>query len=71
MRYTLVGGNPFRMYTGTTTFTSISVVGQTNTIKEMQQLVNDSYEKCGGLLLVLDNETGREVVYTEDSKLAE
>ncbi len=57
-KYCVVGGNPFRCYTGTTSFTGLRVVGTTSSIKTAQKMYNLCYEECGGLLLVIDMETG-------------
>lgn len=60
MRYLLIGGNPFRMYNGTETFTSLRVVGGCNTEDEAREMFHTNYESCGGLLLIVDTELGRE-----------
>ena len=53
--YTIIGGNPFTNYTGTTTFTGLRVVGTTEVFQEMEEMVKNNWEECGGLLLVLFN----------------
>lgn len=65
--YTIIGGNPFTMYTGTTTFTGLRVVANTESFDEMEDIVREKYDECGGLILVLDN--GKEMAYDEEGKL--
>ncbi len=60
-RYMVIGGNPFRGYTGTQTYTAIRVIGLCPTIEDARNLWQASYEDCGGLLLIVDCETGKEV----------
>jgi hypothetical protein len=55
MRYIVIGGNPFKCYTGTTTYTGLSVIGTTKTLAKATQIANEAYEKCGGLLIVVDS----------------
>lgn len=57
-RYSIIGGNPFRGYTGTGTFTSLKVAELCNTEEEVKAAVTKHYETCGGLLLVIDLQTG-------------
>lgn len=59
MKYILVGGNPFRGYRGTTTFTSLKVVASCQTKDEARQLWNQHYDDCGGLMIIIDAETGQ------------
>lgn len=59
-RYTVIGGIPFRSYTGTGTYTGLKVFGQCATIPAVKKLVKKKYEEMGGLHLVIDNETGKE-----------
>ena len=61
-RFILIGGEPYRGYTNTLTYTSLRVVGTTNNEKDMRKLVKEKYEECGGLLIVVDGDTGGEVV---------
>lgn len=68
MKYILVGGNPFRMYTGTTTFTSLKVVATCQTKDEARQLWNQHYEDCSGLMLIIDAETGQPADMSEEPK---
>jgi len=60
-KYVLVGGNPFRCYTGTVACTGLSVVGNANTKKQMAKITTAQYDKCGGLLIWIDTRTGKEV----------
>ena len=57
-RYILVGGNPFRSYTGTGTYTGLTVVGAADTDAEAALVTNEQFERCGGLLLWIDTQTG-------------
>jgi len=59
-KYIIIGGNYYRAYTGTGTFTSINVVGSTDSEEEVKQIVNDKCNECGGLMLVIDTTTGKE-----------
>lgn len=59
-RFILIGGNPFRPYTGTTTYTSLKVIGTAHSKEEIRKLYQDNYENCAGLLLVVEAETGKE-----------
>ena len=53
-RFLVVGGLPFRSYTGTGTFTGLRLVGATDSDDEVAVLVNDNYDACGGLIHVFD-----------------
>lgn len=59
-RYILVGGNPLRCYTGTTTYTGLRIVGRANTAKQAAALTKKLYDECGGLFLWIDSQTGEE-----------
>jgi len=61
-KYFLIGGIPYRSYTGTGTFVGLKVVGQYDSIEEVETAVKLHYEECGGLLMVLDSTTGQELV---------
>lgn len=61
-RYVLIGGNPFRGYTGTQTYTSLRVVDSFETEAEANQGWKQHYEDCGGLMLILDTHTGGEII---------
>jgi len=50
MKYIVVGGEPFRVYTGTTTFISIRELGQFETKEEAEECVTKNYTECGGLI---------------------
>jgi hypothetical protein len=60
MKYSVIGGNPFVGYTGTMSFTALRVVGQADTQEQVEALIKEHYEPCGGLLLVIDLATGKE-----------
>lgn len=60
MRYIVVGGKPFRNYNNTTVFTALNVVGKAQTKKEVKKIVDDHFDDCGGLMMVIDSETGEE-----------
>lgn len=64
MRYILVGANPFRGYTGTLTYTSLKVIGSVETLPELRKLWDENYSKCGGLMLMIDLSSGKEVDYS-------
>jgi len=57
-KFLVVGGKPFTGYTGTTTYTGLSVVGTTNTLKQAKKLFQKKWDECGGLLLIIDMTTG-------------
>ncbi len=61
-KYSVVGGYPVRSYTGTQTFACLNVVGTADTIHDAAKIVNKEYHNCGGLILVIDLETGRPVI---------
>lgn len=60
-RYILIGGLPFRNYTGTLTYTGLKLVGQSDSLTEIGKLATRKFEEHGGLLLALDTETGEEI----------
>lgn len=60
-KYIVVGGSPFRGYTGTLTYTGLKVVGRCDTLKAAERLVKEKYDEVGGLILVIDAETGEAV----------
>ena len=60
-KYITVGGVPFRGYTGTLTFTGLRVIGRSQTLEQVKELVKDQYDEIGGLHLVIDAETGKVV----------
>ena len=53
-KYSVVGGNPFRH-----SYTGLRVVGVCDTPEEVKALVDKHYEGYGGLMLVIDLETGQ------------
>ena len=65
--YTIIGGNPFTGYTGTTSFTSLKVLGNTKCPQEVRDIVNKNYENCSGLILVIKD--GKEVEYDAEGKM--
>jgi len=58
-RYILVGGVPFREYTGTTSCIGIRVVASAETKKEAKEATYKFSDECGGLLLWIDTQTGQ------------
>jgi len=54
-KYSLVGGNPFRGYNGTT-YTGLRVIGNYDTKQEAQKAWDENYEKCAGLMLILESD---------------
>lgn len=60
-RYIIVGGRPFIAYDGSTTFTSIDVLGVAHTLIDAHEKAKDLYDMCDGLLLVIDTHTGSAV----------
>lgn len=57
-KYIVVGGKPFRGYTNTLSFTSLNIVGSSSSVEEIKKIVHDNYDSCGGLLIIVDTETG-------------
>jgi hypothetical protein len=57
-RYIIVGGRPFTMYTGTTTYTGLDIVGTTDTLEDAGLIVREKYEQCGGLIVIINAEAG-------------
>jgi len=58
MKYFIIGGNPFTMYTGTTAITGLYVVGKTDTLEEAKKMFQEKWDECGGVLLIIDAATG-------------
>lgn len=54
MSYLVVGGNPYRLYNGTTTFTSLRKIALVYSYEAATKVVEDNYDKCGGLIEVFD-----------------
>lgn len=63
--YVLIGGNPYRGYTGTMTYTDLGVITKVKTKKEAAEAYRKYYDDCGGLLRIFDSET-LEFVNPED-----
>ena len=59
-KFIVVGGNPYRMYTGTITFTHLRELGQFNTQEEADRCIEQNYDECGGLLDVFVVEKEKE-----------
>jgi len=51
-KYVVMGGNPFRGYTGTTTFTALRTLGIFDTQEEADKCIDDKFDDCGGLIHV-------------------
>jgi hypothetical protein len=58
-RYTLVMGNCFAQHRGGMAYTSLSVVGTYDTIEEAKPDLEKAYDDSSGLVLLIDNETGK------------
>lgn len=53
--FIVVGANPFRPYgSAMVTFTDINVIGVFNDKEDADTCAEGNYNKCGGLLLVID-----------------
>jgi len=50
VKYLVVGGNPVKALTGTTTYTGLMKLGEFESEKEMQECVDENYDKCSGLI---------------------
>lgn len=57
-KYLVVGSNPDTDYAGNTLFTSLNVIGANLTKEQADKLAKDKYDDCGGLLIVINQETG-------------
>jgi hypothetical protein len=57
--YIVIGGIFFRGYTGTASFTSLKIVGNAVSKENAKKIVQDNYEDCGGLIIVVNSETGQ------------
>lgn len=68
-RFLLVGGSPFRMYTGTKTFLSLKIVAEADTKEAIEELSTANYDQCGGLVLVIDTDEPavEDVVFIDDA----
>ncbi len=60
-KYIVIGGNPFRGYTGTLTYTGLRVVGVFDDKEAVKKAVEENYDACGGLMIAVDVETGEDV----------
>lgn len=60
-RYLIIGGNPFIGYTRTTSITSLNIVGKTNDLEEARRFKKELYDECGGIMILIDTEIGKEV----------
>ena len=58
-RYTVVGGNTVTGMNGYTLFHSLRCICTTDDPEDARQAVSDNWDECGGLMLVIDNTTGR------------
>ena len=56
--YLVIGGSPFTGYTNTTSFTALNVVGGANSIERAKGIYREKYEECGGLLEIINTESG-------------
>lgn len=63
MSFTIIGGNPFRTYTGALTFTHLSVQKVCETKEEATEALKEIFEECYGLVIVI-NEKGEDVTST-------
>lgn len=61
MRYILVGGVPFIAYTGTGTFTALRTVDSDDCLTKIKEKISKMYDECGGLMIIIDTHTGKEV----------
>ena len=55
-KYIVIGGNPFKCYTGTTSFTYLREIGQYYSKKEAENYATEYYDECGGLIQVFEVE---------------
>lgn len=51
-KYAVVGGTPIRMYTGTTTYASLSLIDVFDFKDSAERCASENYERCGGLISV-------------------
>jgi len=61
MSYIIVGGNPFRGYTNTMSYTGLHKVALVETYEDARAIYKENYQDCGGLIEVFDTETGERV----------
>jgi hypothetical protein len=55
-KYVVIGANYFRGYNGAGQVSALRVIGKGNDPEEIKKIVNDNYDDCGGVILVLDLE---------------
>lgn len=58
-KFAIIGGIPFRGYT--MTYLGLKVVKVTSNKAETTDTINKYWDECGGLVIVIDLETGEEV----------
>lgn len=64
MKYLIIGGAGYhRTYTGTGVCTGLRIIGHTDSKNQIKHIVDEFYGNCGGLMIVIDTETG--VEFTE------
>lgn len=57
-RYVVIGGNPITPYTGTTTFTGLNILHQSDILGECRDaIIEYLYDQCAGLIITLDTHT--------------
>ncbi len=52
-KYIVVGGNPFLVYNK-----GLRVIGMAFNKKQVQEIVEQNYYECAGLMIIIDTETG-------------
>lgn len=57
-RYLVIGGLPYKSYTGTGTFTGLRVIAYVDDLELAKEQVRQNYEDCSGLIICVDVETG-------------
>ncbi len=63
MKYLIIGGSGYhRSYTGTGVYTSLKIIGRTDQKDQIHHIVDEFYGDCGGLMIVIDTETGEEYI---------
>lgn len=53
-KYLVVGGSPFTMYTGTTTYNSLRKLGLFNNKEEADKCIKEKWFECAGLIEVFE-----------------
>lgn len=59
-RYTLVAGNCINLHRGGVGYTGLRIVGHYDTLDQTRLDVEHAYQESSGLVLLIDNETGKE-----------